>query len=223
MGKLFADFKLQPDVECFKDAKFWCNMVMEAVGTGLWILIATKADSQQAWGWGLSFAIISLAFPGHTFNTLTNWCAMLKGECDWLNFLITFVFHFLGAIAANALAPHIGLDADSTPLHDLCFVGCENGAFTTKFYSFFFSSEFVGLFLYAIFTARSKSDMPSSLWTVLLITVAFWLGGDNFVFLPARLFNKFTNFASAGAWAALVCQLWASTLAAVILEYAWTE
>lgn len=220
MGKLFVDFRLKPDFDCFKDAAFWCKMVMEAVGTGLWILLATKAGGE--WGWGLSYAVISLSFPGHSFNTLTNWGSLIRGDCDWLNFVMNFVFHFLGAICAQNLAPFIGLEADGDASHSLCFVGA-NCAFSAEFYNFFFSSEFVGLFLYTIFTARSTTDMPASLWTVLLITVAFWLGGANFVFLPARLFNKFTNFASAGAWAALVCQLWAATIAAVVLEYAWTE
>merc|ERR1712079_806657 len=105
-----------------------------------------------------------------------SWNALLRGDSDIVQFVVAAVFHFLGAIGANYVAEFIGLSADSMPAHGLDF----GTAFSVDFYKFFFSSEFIGLFLFAIFRARSKSDMPSSLWTIVLVAVAFFIGGANF-------------------------------------------
>ena len=139
---------------------------MNAVGTGLWILLAVKiAENGLAagWAWGLSGAIVSLAFQSNCFNTLNNFNDLIKGDTDLISFLVSLVFHAAGAIGANYIAAFVGFTADTTPEHELTFAT----AFSAQFYNYFFSSEFVGLFLFAIFTARSKSDMPTSLWSVL--------------------------------------------------------
>jgi len=221
-GRLFQDIKPLPNFDDFKDAKFWMKHLMNAVGTGLWILLAVKIASNgmsSGWAWGLSGAIVSLAFQGNCFNTLSCFNDMMRGDTDIVSFLISMVFHCFGAIGANYIAEFIGFTADATPAHGMSFAG----AFSADFYKFFFSSEFVGLFLFAVFTARSKSDMPSSLWSVLLVAVAFFVGGANFVFLPARLFGNCASFADPTAWAAFVCQLWATLFSAVVLEFAWTD
>jgi len=222
MGRLFQDIKPLPDFDQFKDAKFWSKHVMNAVGTGLWILLAVKLEKNglaDGWAWGLSGAIVSLAFQSNCLNTLNNFNDLVRGDSDVISFLVSLVFHASGAIGANYIAGFVGLDADVTPVHELSF----NTAFSADFYKYFFSNEFVGLFLFAVFTARSKSDMPSSLWSVLLVAVAFFVGGAEFVFLPARLFNNVAAFYSAGAWAGFVCQLWATLFSAIVLEFAWTD
>lgn len=222
MGRLFQDIKPLPDFDQFKDAKFWSKHVMNAVGTGLWILLAVKISANglaAGWAWGLSGAIVSLAFQNNCFNTLNCFNDLVRGDTDVISFLVSMVFHAAGAIGANYIAGFVGFTADETPAHGLNF----GTAFSANFYEFFFSSEFVGLFLFAIFTARSKSDMPSSLWSVLLVAVAFFVGGANFVFLPARLFNDFSSFCSVDAWAGFVCQLWATLFSAIVLDFAWTD
>jgi len=222
MGRLFSDFKLKPDFSEYKDAKFWLNRIMDGVGLGLWILLAVKTSEHvhAGFAWGLTFAIVSLSFPNNGFDTLRNWVSLLNGDIDIVKFVVCTVFHFLGAIGANFVAGFIGLVADGAQAPaELTF----NTAFSAEFYKFFFSSEFVGLFLFAIFSARSKSDMPSSLWSVLLIAVAFFVGGNSFVFVPARFFNSYLSFASLSSWAGFVCQLWSATVGAIVLEFVWSD
>jgi len=223
MGRLFKDFKLKPDFSDYSDAKFWLNRVMDGVGLGLWILLAVKTSEQlgsNGFGWGLTFAVVSLSFPNNGFDTLRNWVNMLNGEIDFVKFIVCTVFHFLGAMGANFIAGFIGLEKDGEHVVDNLNFGT---AFSANFYDFFFSSEFVGLFLFAIFSARSKSDMPSSLWSVLLIAIAFFVGGSSFVFVPARFFNSHAHFINPACWAGLICQLWAATVGAIVLEYVWSD
>ena len=57
---LFQDIKALPDFDDFKNAQFWLKHVMNAVGTGLWILLAVKLTENglaSGWAWGLSGAI----------------------------------------------------------------------------------------------------------------------------------------------------------------------
>jgi len=217
-GALFKDIQAAPKVDRLKQAGTYSRLLQEAVGTALWILVASAINS--GWSWGLAFVVIDLAFDGTSKNTIINFKALLKGHTDWLTFLITFLAHCLGAIAANAVAGPLGLAGDNATA-SLSFLGA-NGAFTLKFWEFWFSKEMIGLFLYTCFISRaSGNDVPPAIWDVLMITVAFWLGGSSFIFFPARLFSTFGAFASAGAWATLICQFWAVTLALVFLEWVW--
>merc|ERR1712226_784340 len=91
---------------------------MEAVGTALWMIIATQAGG-SGWAWGLSFVVISLAFPGYSFNGLTNFMGMLRGDQNMVRFIFSFVFHSFGAIAAHMLCPELGFGTPSLPVHVL--------------------------------------------------------------------------------------------------------
>merc|ERR1711964_642071 len=104
---------------------------------------------------------------------LTNFSSFLRGDTDWLSFLLTFFFHCLGAIGAAAIAPKLGLEAD-TASSALSFRGA-GGAFTAEFYRFFFGKEMAGIFFFTCFSARSSTDVPSALWSIILISAAFWL------------------------------------------------
>jgi hypothetical protein len=237
---LFGGIDFAPDVNSLKDAKTWGKLLMEAVGSALWILVGTKM-AQGAWGWGLSFVVISIAFPGFSFNTLSNWSRFLKGEENWFTYLLTWFAHCLGSIAANSVSKILSLD-DTNFATSLSFRACKavavagtdtvtahsvtvcEGAFSATFWEYFFGKEMIALFLFTCFVARAKgNDVPASLWTVLLIAVAFWLGGDGFAFFPARAFDNWAAFGSQGAWATWICQMWAVLLANIFLQWVWTE
>merc|ERR1711934_1171025 len=90
---LFKDFKLVPDIDSLKEAKTWCGLIGEFAGTFLWILVAMRIGGD--WSWGIAYAVVSCTIPG-SFNTLKVFTDMLNGTSDYLQFLLSFVFHFLG-------------------------------------------------------------------------------------------------------------------------------
>lgn len=225
---LFA-CEMKPNVDSLKDPKTWGKLLMEAIGTALWIIVGTKLGGD--WGWGLSFAVISIAFPDYTFNTLTNWGEFLTGGTDWLSFLLTWFAHCIGSIFASAITGPLAL-GDINAESSLSFRAADaegndvpGGAFTLQFWTFWFGKEMIGIFLFTCFMARSKgnNDVPATIWTVLMVTVAFWLGGSGFMFFPARLFSSWSAFAGQGAWATFICQMWSVLLAKIFLEWVWTE
>ena len=77
----------------------------------------------------------------------------------------------------------------------------------------------LGIFLYTIFLAKSKSDegVPADLWGVFLVTVAQVCGAS--VFFPANAFveNHFVRFIDVAAWTTVFFQLLASFVAQVVL------
>lgn len=220
MGKqIFVDFELAPDFGFLKEASSWVGFFKEAIGTALWFAIANKAGG-DAWAWGLAHVVVCLAFSNDShFHGCCNFVNAMSGG-NWVKFFFTFFSQILGCIALGAVGGHIGLEgrAFETSL-SFSTIASKN------FYEYFFGTEFFGLFLYVIFSKRSSKDsgVPSSLWNILLIAVAFWVGGDGFGFVPARNFNTFKSFCDAGAWATTVCQFWAVTVASVILDFAWKE
>lgn len=249
---LFTDMKGAPDVDSLKKSATWLNLLMEAVCTALWIIVASRVGG--VWGWGLGYVVIKTVWSGYTFNSLLDFAGLLNGSMDWLTFLLRFFAHCFGAICAAALAGPLGLAADGakpglsffnkyTPWDCTkvegwkdgdSYEGCtghtqtHDGAFEVSFWEFFFCKEMIAIFLFTCFVARSRDNsVPKAIWDILMITVAFWLGGagsahgSSFFFIPARAFNSWAAFCSGPAWATLICQMWAVLLAHVFLAYVW--
>lgn len=219
MGKLFQDIDYKPDFKFLSEAGEWVAMFNQAVGTALWFAIANKAGG-DAWAWGLSYVVVNIAFGcsgACNFNAAFDFVHVLKGDKNYIRFVFDFFFQILGCIAITAAGSHIGLDAGSFEA-SLSF----STIASVDFYKYFFGTEFFGILLYCIFTNKSNGgDIPASLWSILLVAVAFWVGGDGFGFVAARSFSSFAAFANVNAWATFVCQIWSATVGAVLLEYAW--
>merc|ERR1711963_1388725 len=166
---IFKD--IQHDADDLKkgldDSKTWLSLFWEGVSTFLWLIVATSAGN-GSWAWGLSYVVIGLVFAGNKMNSLCVFKQFVYGETSIVHFALTFVAHALGAIAAYTLGPKIGFD----------------------WKAFLFGREFWGLFLFCLFREKKfdgEGGFPSSLWNVLILAVAFQIGGANFVFVPSRL------------------------------------
>lgn len=220
---LFQGIKLVPDFECLKSAKTWLGCINEFTGTLLWILIAKQISN--SFSWGIAFVVVSLAIPGSGFNTLNHFIGFLNGSSDILQLILAFVFHSLGAIVGQYIAGFEWLKFTADTVEPILKFTGDGGAFSATFYQFFFSGEFVGIFLFTVLSARCQKPegIPSCILTILLVSLAFWMGGDKFCFLPARCFNTFKSFAGASNWATLVCQLWSALAGHLVLEFVWTE
>jgi len=218
MGKLFQDIDFKPDFSFLSEAKEWVDLFNQAVGTALWFAIANKAGG-DAWAWGLSYVVVSIAFGtsgAFNFNAAFDFVNVLSGNKNYVRFIFDFFFQILGCIAITAAGESIGLAAAAfAPSLKFSQIA------SVDFYKFFFGQEFFGIFLYYIFSKRSTSDIPASIWSILLVAVAFWVGGEEFGFIAARSFSTFKSFASASSWATFVCQIWSATVGAALLEYAW--
>jgi len=140
---------------------------------------------------------------------------------NYVRFIFSFFFQILGVIALNKVGQYVGLGNDEFTA-SLSF----NTVASPEFYKFFFGSEFLGIFLFTVFTQKAGSapeGVPAAFWTILLVAVAFWIGGAStgFGFVPARSFSTFKHFGMASSWATLVVQFWAATLATVVLDFCW--
>merc|ERR1711907_202548 len=200
------------------DSKTWLSLFWEGVSTFLWLIVATSAGN-GSWAWGLSYVVISLVFAGNKMNSLCVFKQFVYGETSIVHFALTFVAHALGAIAAYTLGPKVGFAAVQVPDHGLAFAG-----FDWK--TFLFGREFWGLFLFCLFREKKfdgEGGFPVSLWNVLILAVAFQIGGANFVFVPSRLFTGFASFADVSVWACFVAQIWAIVAAAVVGDYVWKK
>lgn len=214
-------FKFNVDLDDLRDAKYWSKLLIEGIGTLLWILIANQAvnaGTGEAWAWGLIYSVLHLAFNG-SFNSLNNFAGFFRGETDLLSFVLSFIFHILGAIAAVAASQWLDLGlVGFTPSLSFSTVASVN------FYKFFFGAEFLGIFLYSIFSMKAKeNEVPKNVWSVLLIATAFWIGGAGFGFFPARVFTSFKSFADGSVWATLLVQFWAMFVALIVNEYAFFD
>jgi len=219
---LFKEIKVVPDLDGLKEAKTWCGLISEFVGTFLWITVAMQIGGD--WAWGIAYAVVSCTIPG-SFNTLKVFTGVLNGSSDVLQLILSFVFHFLGAVVAQYLAAPLGLAADEGAA-SLEFTGA-GGAFSAEFYQFWFGREFIGVFLFVLFSARCSNahGLPPAFATIAMVSIGFWMGGGqkDFMFIPARCFSQWAAFASSSSWATLVCQLWATLLGNVVLEYVWVN
>merc|ERR1712080_332516 len=102
----------------------------------------------------------------------------MYGNTSIVHFALKMFSHILGAIAAYTMAAKIGFAAPSAPAHGLSF-----GEWNWK--TFFFGREFWGIFLFCLFHSKHSNDsgIPEKLWTMLIMAVAFQVGGGNFVFV----------------------------------------
>jgi len=213
---LFKDMKFNVDMDDFSDAKFWCNLINEAIGTGLWVIIGTTGGG-TGWAWGIGYAILSIAFGG-SYNCLSNFSNFCKGDESIFGFLFAFLAQAAGVMAAHHIAGPLGIATtkfDATVAFD--------NAFSGEWKSFWFGSEVVGIFLYACFVAKAKNhDLPKALFDVLMVATAFMIAGAGFGFFPGHLFaSGWGSFTMMNTWATFCAQLFATLLAEVVLEFAW--
>jgi len=215
---LLKDFQYEAD-DLKKDLDkpaTWVKLFWEAATTFLWLVVATGAGG-NSWAWALSYVVIGIAFNGSTMNSLCNVKKLLYGDdMSIVHFLLNLVAHVLGAIAAYTMAGQIGFAVPSAPAHGLSFAGFDWKAF-------FFGREFWGIFLFCLFNRKSKNttDIPASLWTLLTLAVAFQVGGENFVFVTARVFTGFNSFLDANVWCFVLAQVWAILFACVVGDFVW--
>jgi len=214
-------FKFNVDLDDLRDAKYWSKLFIEGIGTLLWILIANQAvnaGTSEAWAWGLIYSVLHLTFNG-SFNTLNNFAAFFRGETDLLSFILSFAFHILGSLAAVAASQWLGLGLVSFDA-SLSF----QNVISAEFYKFFFGAEFLGIFLFSVFSMKAKeNEVPKSVWSVLLVATAFWIGGAGFGFFPARAFTNFGSFVNGNVWATVLVQFWAMFVALLVNEYAFFD
>merc|ERR1711981_1170191 len=187
---------------------------MEAISTALWITVAVNASSAMGapYAWALSFIVIKMMFGSNcSMNGLCDVMDVLKGEKNWFNAALTFIFQAIGAIGAKSIAGDgFGFKTDGAEAA-AAFTG-DGGLWSKEFYKYFFcNSEVVALFIFCIFLNRGQGwgGMSDTVMKFFLIATAFMVGGGSFLFFPARYFNSFGAFATAGAWATLIQQVWA--------------
>merc|ERR1739848_135350 len=203
------------------EGKTWMAYAWEAISTFLWITIATRAGG-SAWAWGLSYVVLNIVCGGSTMHSLCNLRKLLRGDESIVHFALNMFSHILGAIAAHQLAGHLGFATPAVPDHGLSFG--EIGS--AEWHKFFFGHEFWGIFLFIVFhkKASNESGMPGSLWTILIMAVAFMIAGEaSFVFVPARLFSGFSSFADANVWCCFLSQVWSVLVAEVFCDYVWKK
>jgi len=222
MGEtLFKDMIVDGDglKKDLDEGKTYLAYIWEAISTFLWITIATRAGG-SAWAWGFSYVVLTIVCGGSTMHTLCNLKNLLRGKESIVHFALNFFSHIVGAIAATQLAGHLGFAAPAVPEHGLSF----GGIASANWHQFFFGHEFWGIFLFCVFhkKASNESGMPKSLWTILIMAVAFMIAGEStFVFVPARLFTGFGSFADASVWCCFLAQVWSVVVAEVFCDYVW--
>lgn len=71
------DLKFNIDADDFKDAKFWCNLLREALGTALWVTVnRLMVPNAGMWSLGLSYLIVQSAVGG-SYNALSSFNSFL--------------------------------------------------------------------------------------------------------------------------------------------------
>jgi len=232
MGQLFKSMEFNKEegrksYGYLKNTDMWMNHLNEAVGVALWVISATMAGG-SGWAWGFTFVMVNLTFNAKNelnLNILDNFMSVFRNDTSIVQHVMTFFFHAFGVIGACMLAEHLGFSGTDVPAHKLNFMGGEGmvGIFSKQAHHFLFGLEFIGLFMFTVWRAKGArpDDMPSSVWDMMMIALAFWIGGDAFVFVPARLFTSFDAFKAASTWAMVICQWWSVMFTNIILEYVW--
>ena len=218
-GKIFEDIQYKGDdlKKDLDEGSTYMKLFWEAATTFGWLVVATAAGG-SSWAWALSYVVLMITFHGSKMNSLCFFKDMINGKTSVVHFALNMFAHVLGAIAAYTMASQIGFAAPVAPAHGMSFSG-----FDWKM--FFFGREFWGIFLYIIFKekANNQSGIPEKLWNMMILAVAFMIGGANFVFVPARMFTSFASFADAGLWCCFLSQVWAVVAACVVNQHVWVK
>lgn len=140
----------------------------EALGTCVWIMLATAGDG-SAWQWGVSFVVMITFFGNsHHFNSYYTLYRMIGGErMNPVQGLCYLLCQFLGCFAAFQLSGAIGHGQDS--MGDLDF---GDGSWKTGLKEFIMVSLFLWLYLHAQGKAEVGS-MPGSLFVLFSVAVCF--------------------------------------------------
>lgn len=175
------------DFDQFKNPKFWCQAATEAIGTMLWVLIASQGDS-SALNWAISYVVLTCALEGGHFNGWITVMRMIEGKnLDPIKGVFWLLCQALGAYLSSHLAAGLGMTAPSV-------AALEIGNWKDGLKEMFAVSFFMFVYL-----QDNSADMPRSFNVALAMVVSFWFFPAT-VFFPAR---QFASFAS-GFWVALL-------------------
>lgn len=216
------DLKFNIDADDFKDAKFWCNLLREALGTALWVTVnRLMVPNAGMWSLGLSYLIVQSAVGG-SYNALSSFNSFLHGKNTFFDFLFNLIAQILGAMGVMQLFSFLGISGATGAQASNAGLDVATAFSADGWKASFFGGEFFGIFLYTAFVAKAKEHggIPEGLWGVFLVTVAVMCGAN--VFFPANAFvGDFALFINPSAWYTVLFQLVASLLAQVVLEYLW--
>jgi len=218
---LFQDMKFGYDFKNLITADFWKkHIIQDTVATMVWIMAASAAGS-SAFAWGLSYWMVRVMFNGddHTgmMNANCNFIDFLKGKNDPFTWAFALLFQVLGGMLSFHVIDLLGATKATTvgvPVGDIA---------TAAWATFWFGREFWGVFFFELMVNKhSNKKVPSTLFAVLMMAAAFYLGGDSFGLFPAHGFHTGIGaFISGGAWAMVFVQMLGSFACSLVCEYVW--
>ena len=201
----------QFDVSGLTCTKWWTSQFTMAAFTGSWLILqALCADIFGAFfSWGVSFAIVSVIFSCFEMDQFKQW---FEGKNKLSDVVYFIVFQGFGASVAFFVSTHFGLNAS---------LGFESSASFSQAASwnlleFWFSKEVLAIYFYWKFVTHMKissEDMACSVKCLLLISLAFMIGGEGIAFFPGHLFaSGWSAFLKESTYAVLFQQVWATFL-----------
>jgi len=202
------------DFDKLTTGEFWGCAFKTLLGSAAFVLVA-GVNANTAWAWGFSYALVS-ALISDNLNSLCRWNSFLNGEGKFGCFLYSTIFQVIGAAFAFHFDAAFNLNGASSAVTAMNLF--------TDFRATWMNSEVVALVLFLILKAKaSNNDMPAAVWTILLVAIAFTLGGAGFGFFPAHAYAA-TGFSSLCSFANLniiVVQLWAVLVGNFVLDLVW--
>lgn len=184
------------------EAKFWSCVFKTFLGTAAWVIIAAVAGGSP-WAWGVAYAAVSTAFIDN-LNALDRFRGFLDGNVKFGLFVYALLVQAAGAAFAVSAKNALGLEGDITAVGAYSF---ENWLSR----DFWLCREVVALVFYFWISSRASGhDIPEAFFRIILIALAFIIGGEGFAFFPAHAFVAgFDAFFTASAWTLVFLQLFA--------------
>lgn len=209
--------KLDWDMEfdILSKSAFWSCAFRTFLATAAFILLAGKQGNSPL-AWGLSYVIVSNLISDN-LNSLCKWHAFINGNGKFGKVIYATLVQIAGAMGANCINEALKLGVSFTAVNGHQFADW-------KTLDFWLSLEVVALALFLIFKQKSDNkDMPAAFWQILLVTIAFTVGGEGFGFFPAHAFaaGGFASWNNVSAWTTVFVQLWAIVFGNFVLDFAW--